>query len=162
MDITKRLSLVARALAKSCAVAMALLALSGDVACASEHGGEGGKEKKPADAKPVDPKLPRAFDLGEFDLKNFRPTHNEIANIRFTLQLVFAPGTGDETFAQLEEWRHRLRDQAITAVRTAEPKDLAEPKLTKVQKLILLRLKRLPLREAPVGVYLTDFAVSSG
>jgi hypothetical protein len=128
---------------------------------AAEQGVEA-KGEGAAEAKPFDPKLPRPIDLGEFDLKNFRPTHNEIANIRFGLELVFPAGTTNETIEKLAGWRHRLRDQAITAVRTAEAKDLAEPTLTKVQKLILLRMKRMPLPEAPVGVYLTDFAVSSG
>jgi len=143
------------------ALGLALVIVPCCAAQASEHQGDSAKEGKEA-AAPVDPKRPRAFDLGEFDLKNFRPTHNEIANIRFCVQLVFAPGTSDETIAQISEWRYRLRDQAITAVRTADARDLAEPKLTRVQKIILLRLKRMPLPQPVVGVYLTDFAVSSG
>jgi hypothetical protein len=156
-----RLSAISQNVFKAFPLALAIfVAFSGSVK-AAEHGGEA-KGEGAADVKPFDPKLPRPFDLGEFDLKNFRPTHNEIANIRFSLQLVFPVGTTNETIEKLGGWRHRLRDQAITAVRTAEAKDLAEPTLTKVQKLILLRIKRMPLPEAPVGVYLTDFAVSSG
>ncbi len=144
--------------AVSALVVVLLLSAS---AHASDQKHEPAKEGKEASA-PVDPKLPRVLDLGEFDLKNFRPTHNEMANIRFMLQLALAPGTSEATMAQMAEWRHRLRDQAITAVRMADFKDLAEPKLTRVQKLIMQRLKRMPLPAPVVGVYLTDFAVSSG
>jgi hypothetical protein len=140
---------------------LAILLFLTSNASGSDPKHEPAKEGKEASA-PVDPKLPRMLDLGEFDLKNFRPTHNEMANIKFTLQLAFAPGTSDEAMAQLGEWRHRLRDQAITAVRTADFKDLAEPKLSRVQKLLMQRLKRMPLPQAVMGVYLTDFAVSSG
>jgi hypothetical protein len=142
------------------AAALALVAASSGAARASDHQGESAKDKK--SEAPVDPTQPRTFDLGEFDLENFRPTHNEIANIKFSMQLVFAAGTSDETMAKLAEWRHRLRDQAITAVRTADARDLAEPKLTRVQKLIMMRLKRMRLPAPVMGVYLTDFAVSSG
>ena len=109
-----------------------------------------------------DPKAPRTFDLGEFDIRNFRPTHNEIANIRFSLHLVVKPGTSDAVMAELEHWKRRLRAQAITAARMADPSDLAEPRLERVQRTMLLRIKRLPLPEPVVGVYLTDFAVTSG
>jgi hypothetical protein len=142
------------------AIAFSLVLALSNAALGGEEKAEAAGEGKKAAA--VDPKLPRTVDLGEFDLKNFRPTHNEIANIKFSLQLAFAAGTSDETVAKLTEWRHRLRDQAITAVRTADAKDLAEPQLTRVQKLIMLRLKRMPLPQPVVGVYLTDFAVSSG
>ena len=117
-----------------------------------------------ASTAPSDSKLPRTFDLGEFDIRNFRPTHNEIANIKFSLHVVFAPTTSDAELAELENWKRRLRDQAITAVRSADAVDLAEPTLKHVQKIMLLRIKRLPLptKEPVVGLYLTDFAVSSG
>jgi hypothetical protein len=134
------------------------------MACASEHGAAPAADGHGASAAAVDPKLPRTFNLGDFDIHNFRPTHNEIANIHFSLHVVLAPGTSEAVLAELENWKRRLRDQAITAVRSAEPEDLAEPKLVRVQKIILLRIKRLPLplKEPVVGLYLTDFAVSSG
>jgi hypothetical protein len=109
-----------------------------------------------------DPTLPRTFEIGDIYIRNFRPTHNEIANIRFTLHVVFAPGTGDEVIAEMAHWQRRLRDQAITAARSAEPEDLAEPGLERVQRLMLLRIRRLPLPKPITGIYLTDFAVGSG
>jgi hypothetical protein len=155
-----------RRLSRGCfrlAMLLAWACLVAPPARAADHGapasnGHGGS------AAPSDSKLPRTFDLGEFDIRNFRPTHNEIANIKFSLHVVLAPTTSDAELAELENWKRRLRDQAITAVRSADAVDLAEPTLTHVQKIMLLRIKRLPLptKEPVVGLYLTDFAVSSG
>ena len=125
---------------------------------AAAHGG--GHDA--AAAIPYDPTLPRTFEIGEIYIRNFRPTHNEIANIKFTLHVVFAPGTGDEVIAEMEHWRRRLRDQAITAARSAGAEDLAEPGLTRVQRLMLLRIRRMALPQPVTAVYLTDFAVGSG
>jgi hypothetical protein len=111
---------------------------------------------------PHDPKLPRTIDLGSFDLGNFRPTHNEIASLRFSIQIVLPPGTTDATVHEFDRWKHRLRDQAITAMRSAGPDDLSDPKLARVHRLIYMRLKRVPTPEPISGVYLTDFAMSSG
>jgi len=122
---------------------------------------EGGHGAEPA-LPPHDPTLPRAVDLGEFNLRNFRPTHNEIASLRFAVQVVLPPGTTDETVREFEHWKRRLRDQAITAMRSATPDDLADPKLKRVSRLLFLRLKRVPTPKPISDVYLTDFAMSSG
>ena len=139
----------------ACAAAP-VLASSGESGHAAAAGGHA------SSSAAVDPKAPRTFDLGEFDIRNFRPTHNEIANIRFCIHLVLKPGTSDATMAEFDHWKRRLRDQAITAARIADPSDLAEPRLERVQRTMLLRIKRLPLPEPVIGVYLTDFAVTSG
>ena len=125
---------------------------------APAHGEHGAAPALP----PHDPKLPRTFDLGEFNLRNFRPTHNEIASLKFAVHVVLPPGTTDETIRQFEHWKRRLRDQAITAIRSASPDDLADPKLHRVHRLLYLRLKRVPTPKAISDVYLTDFAMSSG
>jgi hypothetical protein len=149
---------VAAVCAVSCLVtASAAASDHGAAPAADSHGGHGG-----AAAAPYDPTLPRTFEIGDIYIRNFRPTHNEIANIRFTLHVVFAPGTSDAVMAEMVHWQRRLRDQAITAARSADSADLAEPGLQRVQRLMLLRIKRLPLPQPVTGVYLTDFAVGSG
>jgi hypothetical protein len=130
------------------------------------HGGGGHGEAAGGHGAPAvvayDPTQPRTFELGEIYLRNFRPTHNEIANIRFNLHLVFAPGTSDAVIAELAHWKRRLRDQAITAARSADPRDLAEPGLERMQRIMLLRIQRMKLPQEVIRVYLTDFAVGSG
>lgn len=145
----------------SLVLTLALIGVPSRAALGAEHSAPA-KGAHGGEAKVDDPKLPKTFDVGAFDLRNFRPTHNEIANVQFSLQLVLAPGVDEAALVELENWKHRLRDQAITAVRSADPQDLADPKLARVQKIILLRLKRMPLPEPVTGIYLTDFAVSSG
>lgn len=130
-----------------------------------DHGGHGDAAAghgAPAALPPHDPKLPRTIDLGAFNLGNFRPTHNEIASLRFTIHIVLPPGTTDATIYEFDQWKRRLRDQAITAMRSATPDDLADPKLARVHRLIFLRLKRVPTPQPISNVYLTDFAMSSG
>jgi len=148
------------------AIIAALPWLMAASAVASDHAapahGESGGGHGAAAAAPYDPTQPRTFDLGEIYIRNFRPTHNEIANIKFTLHVVFPPGTTDSVIAEVAHWKRRLRDQAITAARSADPEDLAEPKLERVQRIMLLRIKRLPLPQPVTGLYLTDFAVGSG
>jgi hypothetical protein len=102
------------------------------------------------------------FELGEFHLRNFRPTHNETASIRFSLHLVLDKEAKPEELAELQHWQRRLRDQAIVAVRSAEAADLAEPDLARVRRLILIRFNRLPVARLIKGVYLTNFAVGDG
>jgi hypothetical protein len=148
------------------AVAFAATVLGGvaDPAVASDHGGAAshGDSGHGGSAAAHDPTQPRTFEIGDIYIRNFRPTHNEIANIRFTLHIVFAAGTSDAVIAEMEHWKRRLRDQAITAARSADAADLAEPGLQRVQRLMLLRIKRLPLPQPVIGIYLTDFAVGSG
>jgi hypothetical protein len=129
---------------------------------AAEGGHGGGHGAEPAPLPPHDPKLPRAIDLGAFDLRNFRPTHNEIASLKFAVHVVLPPGTTDDTVREFEHWKRRLRDQAITAIRSATTDDLADPKLERVHRLLYLRLKRVPTPQAISDVYVTDFAMSSG
>ena len=147
-----------------------MLALAAFWQCPAFASGGGGGHGAPAEGghgaapalPPHDPTLPRSVDLGEFNLRNFRPTHNEIASLRFTLHVVLPPGTTDETIHEFDHWKRRLRDQAITAMRSATPDDLADPKLERVNRLLFLRLKRVPTPKPISDVYLTDFAMSSG
>jgi hypothetical protein len=150
------------AAALSCCLGGVAMASGHGAAPAEDHGGGHGGGHGEAAAVPYDPTLPRTFEIGEIYIRNFRPTHNEIANIKFTLHVVFAPGTGDDVMAEMVHWRRRLRDQAITAARSADAEDLAEPGLARVQRLMMLRIRRMPLPQAVTGIYLTDFAVGSG
>jgi hypothetical protein len=122
----------------------------------ADHGGHGGHGNA---AAAVDT---GTFDLGEFHLRNFRPTHNKTASIRFSLHLVVDPEAEPGDLEALANWQRRLRDQAIIAVRSAEAADLAEPDLARVRRLIIIRLNRLPVAHLIQGVYLTNFAVGDG
>lgn len=129
---------------------------SGHAPASGGHGAHGGHGDEDAAVSTG------TFELGEFRLRNFRPTHNETASIRFSLHLVLDPDAKPEALEELRHWQRRLRDQAIIAVRSAEAADLAEPELARVQRLIIIRLNRLPVARLIKGVYLTNFAVGDG
>ena len=69
--------------------------------------------------------VPRHFDLGIFQIAQFRPTRNETIEMQFALHLVL-PDEVDETVEKdLKSWKHRLREQVITAVRLTESRDFS-------------------------------------
>lgn len=97
--------------------------------------------------------------LGKFAFDDFHPTHQTTPHVEFALVLVLDEKTPAPVQREMLDWKERMRDQAIIAVRGAEPTALAEPELVRVRRLILLRLRRLPLPAAITDVYLTEFSV---
>ena len=126
-------------------------------AVASGHGA-------PAEGHGAAPKHsgPPMIDLGDFYIENFRPTHNEHGFIHFSLHVALKEETSDATIERLKHWQKRMRDQAITAVRSIGAAELAEPELARVQRMILIRLKRMPLTDLIERLYVTDFSVGEG
>ncbi|QDT01379.1 hypothetical protein [Adhaeretor mobilis] len=116
-----------------------------------EAGAEGEEqEERPAYA---------TFDLGEFRLKEFRPTRNETSRVLFAVSLKLNEGTSPRTIEQLANWKQRLRNEALTAVRSLELASYQEPSLHRLQNVILLRINRLlpvPLVER---IFVTEFTV---
>jgi hypothetical protein len=126
----------------------------------SGHGAESGADQKSAHGVPApDPHRIDVLDLGEFKIRNTLTAHNTTVDIRFALHLILSSTTTQADFNQLKSWKNRLRDQAIVAVRSADPADFADSQLKRVRRLILLRVGRLPTPAKIIGVYLTDFAV---
>lgn len=124
---------------------------------AAETDGEAAAERQSADAPPPT----RYFDLGEIRVQEFRPTRNETAEVRFSIQLRLKPEVTAVQAAALEHWKHRLRDQAIIAARLASSADLAEPGLDRLQASILRRMKRILPTLAVERLYFTDFAAGT-
>ncbi len=102
----------------------------------------------------------RQIDLGPFRIQQIRPTRNETVEVRFELILVLPEATTKREVARLENWKHRLRDQAITSVRLAETKDFSEPELRRLQRLILLRINRILKFTRIQGLFFTRFEFS--
>lgn len=139
-------------------VAAAILTLSAPTYGASEAPAEHGAE---ADAKPEVVRTD-LLDLEKFRIRGCRRTDQEIIDLQFGVCLVLSSKTTEGDFHRLEHWKHRLRDQVITAVRTAEPADFVDPELRRLQRLIVFRLKRLPVCSGIIGVYFTDFTIDEG
>jgi hypothetical protein len=58
---------------------------------------------------------------------------------------------------QLEHWKHRLRDQVIIAVRTAQDIDFQEPDLVRLRRIILFRMRRLLKADVVQDILLSEF-----
>jgi hypothetical protein len=126
----------------------------------SGHGsGHGGGPGSAHGAPAPDPQRIDVLDLGEFKIRNTLTAHHTTVDIRFAIHLILSSTTTQADFAQLQSWTNRLRDQAIVAVRSADPADFADSQLKRVRRMILLRVGRLPTPAKIIGVYLTDFAV---
>jgi hypothetical protein len=97
------------------------------------------------------------FDLGSFEIREVRPTRNETTNVNFTAYFAMAPGVSMADVQQLEHWKHRLRDQVIIAVRTAQDIDFQEPDLVRLRHIILFRMRRLLKADVVQDILLSEF-----
>ncbi len=116
-------------------------------------------EADPAAAELADEKETRrpTLALGKFKIKDLRPTRNETAKLTFTLHLAFSKSVTEDQVAQLEHWKHRLRDQVITAIRITEMKDFQEPDLSRFRRKILIRVNRLLKAKLAEEVFVTEY-----
>lgn len=101
---------------------------------------EGGET---ADGEADEEKIRPTIDLGKFKIKDLRPTRNETAKLTFSMHLAFSKELSEKQIELLEGWKHRMRDQVITAIRIAYIKDFQEPDLKRLRRLILIRVNRL-------------------
>ncbi|MCG8450940.1 MAG: hypothetical protein MI725_15340 [Pirellulales bacterium] len=99
--------------------------------------------------------------IGRFEIKDNRPRANVTAKVTFTLHLALASSTDVKTVRQLENWKHRLRDQVITAMRKTAIKDFLEPDLHLLSRNILLRINRLLKVPMVEEILITEFAFTT-
>jgi hypothetical protein len=135
-------------------------------------GGAGGSEHAPAKAASAEHGAATAggedvlrtdiLDLGAFRIRSSRSTDREITDVKFSLEIVLSTDSTPADFHRLASWQNRLRDQVITAVRSADAAEFLDPELRRLHRLILFRVKRLAIGDQIVGVYLTDFALDYG
>lgn len=99
------------------------------------------------------------YDLGSFRLREFRPTRNETAILLFAVHLKLHADVSEKTVERLDNWKQRLRNEALTAVRSVELADYQDPGLVRLQKVILLRINRLLPMPLVERIYVTEFTV---
>lgn len=151
----------AATLAVATALATPEAAVASDHAPAKEHGGGGG-EAAGGHEEPPAPARTDVLNLDKFRIRGCRTTDKEVIDLQFGIWLVLSTKTTEAGFHELESWKHRLRDQVIIAARGAAPADFADPELRRLQRMILFRVKRLPIGPHVIGVYLTDFSLDEG
>ena len=135
-------------------IALVLGCLLSDPVAAQEAG-----ETSPAeDTEATEQETIRpTLELGQFNIKDLRPIRNETAKLTFTLYLAFSESLDEQQVDQLEHWKHRLRDQVITAVRVTQMKDFQEPDLSSLRRNILIRVNRLLKSKSVEEVFLTEY-----
>lgn len=143
-----------RVLLLALAVLPARSASASDHAAGADHGAkDGGSEG----AQRTD-----VLDLGAFRIRSSRVTDQEVVDVRLAVYLVLSSTASPADFHRLEQWRQRLRDQVVIAVRGAAPEAFAEASLRTLQRRMLFRIKRLPTGVGVIGVYITDFSLDEG
>lgn len=97
------------------------------------------------------------IDLGQFNVNEMRPTENQTLKIAFSIFAVVDEKQKEAFEASLEKKQHAIRDQVITAIRTAETPEFDEIRLNKIRERIRLRVETftpdIPIKD----IYLTSF-----
>ena len=95
--------------------------------------------------------------VGKFVIREPRPTENMKLDLRFNLDIVVQQKNKAKLEEEIETHRNRLKDQVITAIRTAQTPEFDEPTLDKIKHRIQIRIRSL-LEGIPIeGLYITDY-----
>jgi hypothetical protein len=107
----------------------------------------------------VDAKI-RGVELGEYRIRAYYPVDAQKSTVRFVLHAAVASERFVETQRMVENRRHKLRDEIITATRMTPLALFDEPGLTSFRRRILVRLRRM-LPELPIDeVFVSDFQLT--
>jgi hypothetical protein len=155
-DVTSWIKLPAGTAPAFAAIILAVAACG--TSLASAHGetshGEAEAEAESDDATGA---KTRGFDLGEFRIRAYYPVQAQKSMVRFVL---FATVSGERYATSkrlMQNHRHRIRDQVITATRMVPLVEFDQPDLASFRRRILLRLRRtLPELEID-DVYVSNF-----
>jgi flagellar FliL protein len=120
----------------------------------------------------------REVDLGKYSITSFQPASNTTLLIDFHLFGTVAleegastdgghgdghgekaPAADDEFTKLFEKNKHRLRDQVITIVRSAEITDFADPSLGLIRRKILEKSNRMLGKPLLEEVIFSDFSL---
>lgn len=113
------------------------------------------------EAEEAEVPVKRTLDLGRFKMRENRPTSNVTAKVTFEVQLSLSETVDEELYLLLEKWKHRLRDQVLTAARKTETKDFVEPTLYMFRRNIMLRINRMLRMKLVDEVLLTEYAFTT-
>jgi len=96
--------------------------------------------------------------LGEFNVTAFQPVSNTTLRIDFELYATVDLEDEDEVLRQIEENKHRFREQVIVTLRSADISELTDPGLGLIKRKILERTNRMFGRSLLRGVVFSDFS----
>lgn len=80
--------------------------------------------------------------IGDFMFRGIRGAEGVKTRLSFSLYAAVDNAERDQFERVLEQRRHRIREQVITAIRLTKTSDLQEPSLARLKRRILMRLRR--------------------
>jgi flagellar basal body-associated protein FliL len=96
-------------------------------------------------------------DLGGFTVTYFQPSNNSTVRIDFHLYGIVTNAEQKEFLALFEENHHRIRDQVIITIRSAEMADLSDAGLGLLKRKILEKINRILGKPILRSVIFSDF-----
>ena len=97
------------------------------------------------------------IDMGEYSLTAFQAASNTTLLINFHLYGTIASEEGPYFAASYEANKHRIRDQVLTTIRSAELADLTDPGLGLIKRQILEKTNRALGKSVLEGIVFSDF-----
>lgn len=97
------------------------------------------------------------IDMGEYSLTAFQPAANTTLLINFHLYGTIAGEDLGFFEASYEGNKHRIRDQVLTTIRSAEIADLTDPGLGLIKRQILEKTNRTLGKPILQGIVFSDF-----
>jgi flagellar basal body-associated protein FliL len=131
---------------------IAALAIFTLAASASASGGGG----HAAPATEEGPAI-KAVSLGQYLISDLRAVEGAKLRVSFELYLDADDEHSHELRELVSAYKHRIRSEVITAIRTCEQAEFEEPDLDRMRSRIIVRLKRalpeLPIEKLFVGAF---------
>jgi hypothetical protein len=122
------------------------------------HGGGHGKEAAEKPAKTSSYSDQEEVDLGEFTVTGYQPVSNATLFISFHLYGTIRHKDGDEFASRLEDSKHRIRDNVIVIIRSAEITDLTDAGLGLIKRRILETTNKTLGKPLLQGVVFSEFS----
>ncbi len=130
----------------------------GDRSFAGGHG----PAPEPAEADSelfADAKI-RGIELGDFQIRAHYPVEAQKSVVRFVLHAAVASEHFAQTQRIVDDRRHKLRDEVITATRMTPLAVFNEADLARFRRRILVRLRRALPELSFNDVYVSDFQLT--
>lgn len=123
------------------------------LASSANASGGGGHAAPAADEGPAI----KAVSLGQYLISDLRAVEGAKLRVSFELYLDADEEHSHELRELVGAYKHRIRSEVITAIRTCEQTDFEEPDLARMRSRVIARLKRalpeLPIDKLYVGAF---------
>jgi hypothetical protein len=102
----------------------------------------------------------RGIELGEYRVRTYYPVDAQKSTVQFALHVAVASEKYAEMQRIVDNHKHKLRDQVITATRLAPLVMFDEPGLRSFRRRVYMRVRRALPELAMDDVYVSDFQLT--